>query len=369
MRYILIWFFGTVNLFAQNIYIMGSIDPKQRDDLFSFLKEINADQPLFGKELVYLYSGQNDHAIRFLKEQWIQDSTIERWLDTRPKSVYTGSLPTPSTKITPIDYPEAEINVVQNRFNRHFNNVPSKENKKRKRHLLTLIKSNPDDKPISNAVTHTSWPDLISALESYNKRKLPVDIFIVFDNKIWNNIDSTDLPILVDPSPAKRLVGMCKVPNSRKQLNDDEANVYFTFKFKCAAENLKKVRMDIEFLDVGDPADDIKGKVLESGSIFVPFNDVVLEGDDSQVEIENLRDGYVCVKVQFGRLFSAKTGDICLTDGSHNYRMRLNLVESDLELAQNQKLPERLDGKWVTIKFFSPPEGSKKHLSICECKK
>jgi hypothetical protein len=357
MRFIIMLLLTFITLKAQNIYVTGSIGSKERDELFLFLKEINSEGPFYAKELVYLYSSTNEHILRFQKEQWVNDSIIERWLDTRPTSLYSRSLDNPSTNIKSIEYPEAEINQIQSRLKERVFSITSKESQKHERQVL-LIGSYPSEFISGKSSVHYSWGNLRSAIGLYNKKKLPVDIVIVFTNKKWKNINSLTMPEIRDPSRNKRFVTMC-TRTAQNQNGDKSVTPYYTFKFTCSPEDLPKVRMDIRFLNDGG-----------SGTLdnLIPIENGLLVGKSSNVEIDSFSNGY-CVRIPIPALFSGESGDICQADGNHNFQMRLKLVELDVELAQSQGYNLERIGEWVVVKFFSPPDGIMYYLSECECKR
>lgn len=348
MRFIIILFLSFLTLKAQNIYVTGSIGSKERDELFKFLREINSEGPLYAKELVYFYSSTNEHILRFQKEQWVNDSIVEHWLDTRPTSLLSRSLDSPSTNIKPIEYPEAEINQIQSRLKERVFGIASKESQKRQRQVL-LIGSYPTDYISGKSSVHYSWGNLRSAIGLYNKKKLPVDIVIVFTNKKWKNINSLTMPEIRDPSQNKRFFTMCI----------KDYTPYYTFKFTCSPEDLPKVRLEIKFVNDGgtDTPDNLN-----------PQNNVELIGKNSVVELDTFGNGY-CVRIPIPQLFTGAAGDICLADGNHNFKIRLNLFETDIELAEHQGFPLQRYGNWVGVKFFSPPEGNMGYLSECECER
>jgi len=349
MRFIIMLFLSSLTLKAQNIYVTGSIGSKERDDLFQFLRDINSEGPLYAKELVYLYSSTNEHSVRFQKEQWVHDSIIERWLDNRPTSLLSRSLDNEGKIMRAIEYPEPEINQIQSRLKeRVFNNV-SKESQKRERQLL-LIGTYPSEFISGKSSIHYSWGNLRSAIGLYNKKKLPIDIVIVFANKKWQSINSLTMPEIRDPSRYKRFVTMCK-----KQVQN---SAYYTVKFTCSPEDLPKVTMDIQFLNDGG-----------SGTFnnLTPTENYFLY-NNSGVELDTFPNGY-CARFNIPQLFTGQTGDVCLADGNHNFQMRLNLHEMDVDLASRFGYPLKREGKWVGVKFFSPPEGNMIYVSECECER
>ncbi len=348
MRFIIILFMSFLTLKGQNIYVTGSIGENEGSELRRFLKEINAEDPLYARELVYLYSSTNEHTIRFQKEQWVNDSIIDYWLNTRPKSLLSRSLDNTITDKKPIEYPDAEINQIQFRLKeRVFDNV-SKESQKRERQLL-FIGTYPSEFISGKSSIHYSWGNLRSAIGRYNKKKLPIDIVIVFANKKWQNINSLVMPELRDPSLNKRFVTMCKKGGV----------AYYTVKFTCSPEDLSKVRMDIQFLNDGGSGTDIN---------FNPIKDAFLDGTSTNVALDTFSNGY-CARFLVPTLFSGQVGDICRADGNHNFQMRLNLNETDVELAKRFGYPLHRDGQWVSVKFFSPPDGNMNLLSECECER
>jgi hypothetical protein len=352
MRFTIIWCLIFLNLKAQNIYVTGSIGEKEGTELLRFLKEINAEEPLYSRELVYLYSGTNEHAIRFQKEQWVNDSIILHWLYTRPTTLLSGSLDNTGAVKRPIEYPDSEINQIQFRLKeRVFDNV-SKESKKRERQLL-LFGNYPSEFISGKSSIHYSWGNLRSAMGLYNKKKLPIDIVIVFANKKWKDINSLAMPVIRDPSWNKRLVTMCK-----KKGQNAETTAYYTVKFTCSPEDLPKVTMDIQFLNDGGTGTFNNLKTTENYFLY----------NNTGVELDTFPNGY-CARFNIPQLFTGNKGDICLADGNHNFQMRLNLHEMDVELATRFGYPLKRDGNWVGVKFFSPPEGNMGYLSECECER
>ena len=291
-----------------------------------------------------MYSSTNEHIIRFQKEQWVNDSIVEHWLDTRPTSLLSRSLDNPSTNIKPIEYPEAEINQIQARLKERVFGIASKETSKRERQVL-LIGSYPSEFISGKSSVHYSWGNLRSAIGLYNKKKLPVDIVIVFTNKKWKHINLLTMPEIRDPSRNKRFVTMCKKGSV----------AYYTFKFTCTPEDLPKVRLDIGFVNDGG-----------SGTLdnLIPMSNEAL----SKFELDSFANGY-CARILIPELFSGEFGDICQADGNHNFHMRLNLCETDDDLAEMQGYPLQRNGNWVNVKFFSPPDGNMGYLSECECER